>query len=300
MDTRKSDLNLLLAFEALLAERNVTKAAKRLNLSQPALSAQLARLRSLFADELFVPTSRGVLPTARALELEDPLRETLERARVLIGSRDVFNPEESRLSFALGGSDYVQIAVLLPFLLLLHAEAPNLRARLCLNDSRTAGTDMAKGELDLSFLQPKRVEGNLRSQVLFQENYVGIARKGSLQNGAIDMERFLAASHVIVSPRSEGYRGPTDTALATLGFERDVCFAVSSFVVLIDAVATSDLLAMAPRRLALANLNRVDVFDPPLAVPGFSIAMVWHDRTHHHSGHRWLRQRLSDFCKTFP
>src|ERR1700761_792084 len=129
MDTKKLDLNLLQALEALLAERNVTRAARRLNLSQPALSTQLARLRAMFGDELFVPTSRGVLPTARALDLQQPLREALDRLRGVVDSGNEFDPASSRMTFSLAGSDYMQVAVLLPFLLGLRSEAPRLSTR---------------------------------------------------------------------------------------------------------------------------------------------------------------------------
>ncbi|MBV9559758.1 MAG: LysR family transcriptional regulator [Bradyrhizobium sp.] len=300
MDTEKLDLNLLEALEALLAERNVTRAAKRLNLSQPALSSRLTRLRSMFGDELFVPTSRGVLPTVRALELQQPLREALDRLRVILGTRNEFEPASSRMSFALAGSDYVQVAILLPFLLELRSEAPRLRARVLFSDSRTVASELEQGDADVAFLQPERVNGALRSQLIFIERYVCIARKGSLASERMTLDRFLAADHVVVSPRAEGFRGATDAALEALGCERNVCFAVSSFVFLIEAVSKSNLIAVAPRRLALANADKLDLFDAPLAIPDFSIAMIWHDRTHQHPGHRWLRQRLADFCSFAP
>ena len=296
MDTKKLDLNLLQALEALLAERNVTRAAKRLNLSQPALSTQLARLRAMFGDELFVPTSRGVLPTARALDLQQPLREALDRLRGVVDSGNEFDPASSRMTFSLAGSDYMQVAVLLPFLLGLRSEAPRLRTRVLLSDSRTVASELEQGDADVAFLQPELVNGALRSQPLFVERYVCIARRGLLAPGSMTLDRFLAADHVVVSPRAEGFRGPTDTALEALGRERNVCFAVSSFVFLIEAVSKSDLIAVAPRRLALANADKLDLFDAPLAIPDFAIAMIWHDRTHQHPGHRWLRQRLTEFC----
>ncbi len=296
MNTRKLDLNLLLALEALLTERNVTRAAKRLNLSQPALSTQLARLRSLFGDQLFVPTSRGMLPTARALELQDPVRDALDRMRVIVGSKDAFDPTESRLSFSLAGTDYMQVAVLLPFLLGLRTVAPKFRVMVRVSDSRIMTGELERGEADLAFLQPERVDGALRSQLLLEEEYVGVARKGSVPPGSMTLDRFASASHVIVSPRAEGFRGATDAALEKVGRERQVCLAVSSFVFLIETVSRSDMLAMAPRRLAACYNDRIDVFDAPVPVPSFSISMVWHDRTHEHPGHQWLRKQLVEFC----
>lgn len=296
MDTKKLDLNLLLALEALLAEHNVSKAAKRLNLSQPALSTQLTRLRALLGDQLFVPTSRGMLPTARALELQDPLRDALDRVRLIVRNEDAFNPSTSRLSFSFASSDYMQVAVLLPFLLELRSSAPDVLAKVSLSDSRTIREELERGDADLAFLQPERVDGSLRSQSLFEESYVGVARKHTVPEGVMTLERFLAANHVIVTPRSEGFRGATDAALQRIGRERHVGLAVSSFLFLIEAVTRSDLIALAPRRLAVLYRDRVDLFEPPIQVPGFSISMIWHDRTHQHSGNRWLRERLAQFC----
>jgi DNA-binding transcriptional LysR family regulator len=247
-----------------------------------------------------VPTSRGVLPTARALDLQQPLREALDRLRVIVGTTTEFEPSGSRMSCSLAGSDYMQVAILLPFLLDLRSQAPQLRARVLLSDSRTIASELEQGDADVAFLQPERVNGALRSQMLFIERYVCITRKGLLASKSMTLDRFLAADHVVVSPRAEGFRGPTDAALEALGCERNVSFAVSSFLFLIEAVSKSDLIALAPRRLALANADKLDLFDAPLAIPAFTIAMIWHDRTHQHPGHRWLRQRLADFCTSAP
>jgi len=251
--TTKLDLNLLLALEVLLAERNVTRAAKRLNISQPALSSQITRLRALFGDPLFLPTSRGVLPTARALEMQAPLREALDQLRMVIGQGQAFEPASAAMTFAVSGTDYLQIAVLLPFLLQLRSEAPAIRLMVRLGDSRTAAAELERGDVDVAFLQPENVSAGLRSMEVFQERYVGIVRKGSLPTGSMDIDEFTRAGHVIVSPRAEGFAGPTDDALATIGRQRRVLLAVSSFVFLIEAVAQSDLLALAACRSEVAS-----------------------------------------------
>src|SRR5262245_45027701 len=124
MDIRKLDLNLLVALEALLTERNVTKAAQRLSLSQPALSAQLNRLRDVFADPLLLPAQRGMIPTQHALDLETPLHEALEHVRRVVGERQTFDPTQARLTFSVAASDYIQYAVLTPLTLALRREAP--------------------------------------------------------------------------------------------------------------------------------------------------------------------------------
>jgi DNA-binding transcriptional LysR family regulator len=297
MDTRKLDLNLLLALEALLAEMNVTRAARRLNLSQPALSAQLARLRTLFNDQLLIPTPRGMLPTAMALELHEPLRQSIDQMRALVSRSQSFDPSSAAITFSISSSDYMQVAILLPFLLKINQAAPSVRVMVRLGDIRLARNELERGDVDVTFVQTGDVEGpELRSLDVLSERYVGIARKGTVDRGGMTMDRFLASRHVIVSPRAEGFAGPTDEALAAMGLKRTVGFAVSSFMFLLEAVAGCDLLALAPERLAARYADRVDVFDPPLPVSGFQIAMVWHDRTHDHPGQVWLRQQLAAFC----
>ena len=298
MDDKKLDLNLLLALEALLAELNVTRAARRLNLSQPALSAQLSRLRTLFGDELFIPTSRGVLPTAMALELQEPLRQTLDQMRNLVSSARTFDPSTADLTLAICSSDYMQIAILMPFLMQMHLTAPRVKVMVrLLQNIQQVRTDLERGAVDIAFLQPEAVEGSeLRHQTLLSEDYIGIARKGTISKNTMPMDRFISARHIIVSPRAEGFTGPTDTALAAIGLKREVTFAVSSFLFMIEAVSQCDMLALAPKRLAARYADRVDTFEPPVPVAGFRIAMVWHDRTHNHPARMWLREQVADFC----
>jgi DNA-binding transcriptional LysR family regulator len=298
MDDRKLDLNLLLALEALLAELNVTRAAKRLNLSQPALSAQLARLRDIFGDPLLIPTSRGMSPTAMAMELQTPLRHGLDQMRALVSRTHAFEPANAKVTFGICSSDYIQLAILTPFLLNLDSTAPGVRIMLRqIHDRGTVRADLERGDIDVAFLRPENVEGtDLRSIDVLRERYVGFARKSSLVGGAMPMDRFVAARHITVSPQGEGFTGPTDEALAAIGLARHVAFAVSSFAHLVEVVSRSDLVALAPARLVARYADRVDTFEPPVATAGFRIAMVWHDRTHAHPARAWLRASLAAAC----
>ncbi|PRY04457.1 LysR family transcriptional regulator [Paraburkholderia sp. BL25I1N1] len=297
MDDKRLDLNLLLALEALLAELNVTRAAKRLNLSQPALSAQLSRLRAIFGDPLLIPTSRGMLPTAMASDLGVPLRLALDQARALVNRAQTFDPANANMTFSIAASDYMQVAILLPFLLQLSCRAPGLRVMVRLGDVRLVGAELERGDADVALVESEDVGGrDLRRLDVLSERYIGIARRHTVERGFMPIDRFMAASHIIVSPRAQGFTGPTDEALAAVGLTRQVAFAVSSFVFLIEAVSRSDLLALAPQRLVERYADRVDIFKPPIAVPGFKIAMVWHDRTHAHPARAWLRDQIAEFC----
>ncbi|MFT4436539.1 LysR family transcriptional regulator [Caballeronia sp. 15715] len=297
MDDKRLDLNLLLALEALLAELNVTRAARRLNLSQPALSAQLSRLRKIFGDQLLIPTSRGMLPTVMALDLEMPLRLALDQARALVSRAQMFDPASANMTFSISASDYMQVAILLPFLLQLNCSAPGLRVMVRLGDIRAAATELERGEVDVAFTQSGDVEGrDLRNLDVLTERYIGIARKHTVDDGVMPIDRFMEAQHIIVSPNAEGFVGPTDDALSAFGLTRKVAFAVSSFVFLIEAVSRCDLIALAPERLVARYTDRVDTFEPPVHVSGFSISMVWHDRTHAHPARMWFRDQIRMFC----
>jgi DNA-binding transcriptional LysR family regulator len=292
----KLDLNLLVAFEALLAERNVSRAAARLGLSQPAVSAQLARLRDVFGDRLFVPAHRGMVPTARALELKEPLRAALDGVRGVVSGSRQFDPARASLTVKIAASDYVQCAVVAPFAAALRERAPSIRIAALPLDGRAIGRQAELGDIDLAIMTPSTAPTALRHRALFEESYVCVARRRHPRiRGRLDLKTFLALDHVLVSPRGGGFWGPTDEALAARGHRRRVVLSVSSFLVVPDIVARSDLIALLPERIARGPGRPLQLLKPPIQVEGFSEAMIWHERTHQHAGHRWIRDALADW-----
>jgi DNA-binding transcriptional LysR family regulator len=292
----KLDLNLLVTLEALLAERNVSRAAARLGLSQPAVSAQLARLRDVFSDRLFVPTHRGMAPTTRALELQEPLRAALDQVRGVVGGGRRFDPARAALTVKIAASDYVQCAVLAPFAVALRRRAPGIRIAALPLDGRVVGKQAELGDIDLAIMTRATAPTALRHRALLDEGYVCVARhRHPLVQGRLDLKTFLVLDHVVVSPRGGGFWGPTDEALAALGHSRRVVLSVSSFLVAREIVARSDLVALLPERIALGPGRSLQATKPPIAVEGFSQSMIWHERTHQHAGHRWIRDALADW-----
>jgi DNA-binding transcriptional LysR family regulator len=290
---RNIDLNLLVALDALLAERNVTRAARRLNLSQPALSAQLARLRDLFGDPLLIPVQRGMLPTPRALELQEPLRRVLDDVRGVLVAGSRFDPAAARTTFRIAASDYTQQAILLPLSVDLARDAPGLSFAFRTIDAPNLVAQMEEGAVDLALMVPETAPERLRMRGLFDERYVAIVRRDHPAVGAtLDLDTFCALDHVIVSPRGGGFVGPADAALAAHGRSRRVAMSVPGFLIVPEIVARSDMIALVPERVARDVAPRFRVFEPPVPVPGFSIAMVWHDRTTDHPAQQWLRARL--------
>jgi DNA-binding transcriptional LysR family regulator len=290
MDTTRLDLNLLVTLETLLAERNVTRAAARLHLSQPAVSAQLNRLRELFDDPLLIPARRGMTPTAKALELLEPLRDGLDQVRTTLAAHRSFNPAKARLVVTIAGTDYLQVAALQPLLLQLRQDAPQVRVAIQNLDLVQLGEQMERGTIDLAFMTPQAAPPRLRSRHLFHERYVLIGRANHPRlRRRLTVAEFAELEHVIVSLRGSAFATPVDDALAAFGLKRRVVLSAASFLFVPEIVSRSDLVALIPERLVRDRASRLKLIDPPFPVEGFAVGMVWHERTHAHAGHRWIR-----------
>jgi DNA-binding transcriptional LysR family regulator len=294
MNTKRLNLNLLVTLETLLLEQNVTRAAARLHLSQPAVSTQLNRLRDLFEDPLLIPVQRGMAPTAKALELLGPLREALDQVRATLATHKNFDPARARLTVAIAGTDYVQAAVLKPLLLVLRKMAPGVRIAVRNLDLSQLESQMERGEVDLAVMTPQAAPPTLRSRHLFDERYVLIGRRNHPRlRGKITMEEFVRLEHVIVSLRGGDFSTPVDVALAARGLHRNVVLSAASFLVASDLVSQSDFVALVPERLVRHRLGDLKLVEPPLPVEGFPVGLVWHERVHGHSGQRWVRETVA-------
>jgi DNA-binding transcriptional LysR family regulator len=295
------DFNLLVTLDALLAERSVSRAAQRLGLSQPALSAQLARLREMLGDPLFVPSHRGMTPTPLALGLQAPLAAALAQLRDVVTSARAFDPARDEFTVHVACSDYVQSALLLDFTLALRREVPGLRIALRAADAARLEAQMEKGEVDLAVLTPEGIAESLRSRPLFEERYVFIARRGHpALRRPLDTQRFCELEHVMVSPRGGSFSTPVDEVLDAQGLRRRVVVSASTFHSVLDLVERCDLVALVPARLVEGRVNRLRVLAPPLPVPGFAIHMAWHNRNHGDAAQRWVRERLVAFARERP
>ena len=294
MDTRNLDLGLLVTLEALLAERNVTRAAQRLNLSQPALSARLARLREAFGDPLLIPAQRGMVLTQRAVELRQPLHEALEGVRRVVADGALFDPATMQVTLVIAATDYQQYALLTRFSVALRTEAPKVRIAWRALDVLALATQLERGEVDLALASSDHAPAAMRQRQLYCEDYTVIARQGHpAVQGYVSLDVFCTLEHVVVSPQGGGFSGPTDAALEAVGRRRTVALSTSGFLIVPEVVSRSDMIALVPRRIADGWSDRVQVLDPPLTIPGFTIASVWHDRTTSHPVQRWLRERLT-------
>ena len=294
-DIRRIDLNLLVALEALLEEKSVTRAADRMALTQPTVSAMLARLRKLFDDPLFVRTQRGIMPTPRAAALAPTLKRWLAEARALVED-ERFEPATAEITASVSANDYIQSALIVPFIERLRREAPQAQLAVrCPQFSDVAGL-LADGGLDLCVTTtPEIPEADLRSRVLYEERYVCVVRSGHplKARGTVTVDQFCRYPHAMVSPTEGRFVGPVDRALAQIGRRRRVVLAAPGFLILPEILQTDDLIAVVPERILRGRLKGLRTFKPPVAVPGFSVVLLWHERLHQDPAHRWLRELLA-------
>ena len=297
MDTKRLDLNLLVTLETLLAEQNVTRAAERLHLSQPAVSAQLSRLRELFDDPLLLPAQRGMMPTAKALELLAPLRLALDQVRRTLVEHRNFDPEKASLTVVIACTDYLQAVAVRLLAVMLRERAPEVRIALRHLDPSQLESQMANGEVDLALMTPGHGPVNLRSRHLFDERYVLIGRRGhpGLHQG-LSVAQFVQLDHVIVSLRGGDFSTPADDGLAALGYRRHVVMSAASFLVVPEIVSLSDFVALVPERLMRDRHEDFKIVECPFPLPGFEVSMLWHERNHGHSGQRWVRECVMELA----
>ncbi|MGY4664557.1 DNA-binding transcriptional LysR family regulator [Pseudomonas chlororaphis] len=287
---RRLDINLLLTLDVLLAEHNVTRAAHRLNLSQPSVSVHLAKLREIFGDPLLLPGPRGMRPTARADALREPLRRALEALELAVSPASPFDPGAAANTWSVSASDYGESTVILPALAGLRAAAPGTRLAVLELEPGRLVQQAEQGIIDLALHTSEDSPPGLRRRVLFSERYVLVGRAGHprLQRRP-SLAQFAKLEHVVVSPDGGGFHGVTDSALGEVGLTRRVVLSVPHFLFVLSALASTDLVAMLPARLVRDN-PALKVVEPPLEVPGYEMAMLWHERCHRDPAHQWLRE----------
>ncbi|WP_249165257.1 LysR family transcriptional regulator [Bradyrhizobium sp. AUGA SZCCT0431] len=286
------DLNLLVVFDALMAEEHATRAAERIGLTQPAVSHALNRLRALFSDPLFVRSPRGMTPTPAALEAAPAIRSILEQVEgVLLGGR-VFDPKESTRQFVLGLSDYAAFVFLPRLTGRLEREAPGV-SLIVRNTSRGVGLPMLDdGIVELIAGNFPVPPSHMREELLYEEDFVCAGRIGNpALDRSLDLERYLSLRHLQVSMKGEPH-GYVDAVLRDKNLKRNVTVTVGHFLMAPHLVGTSDLVATEPRRLfgPLAGRLPLQLSPPPIDIPSFRVVQAWHARNDADLGHKWLRQ----------
>jgi DNA-binding transcriptional LysR family regulator len=298
MDIRAVDLNLLVALDTLLSERSVTRAASRLNLSQSAMSATLGRLRALFGDPLLLRTAGGMLPTSKALELAAPVKQVVADIGRLVQQSGAFDPATTQATFTIAASDYVEYAILPQLVDRFEAAAPLARLAVRPMDLGAVGRQLESGEVDLGILGAGFAPPNVRSRPLYLERFVCVARRDHPRiRERLTLDEFCALDHVLVAPFGGSFTAPADDVLAGIGRQRRVRLSVPHFLLVPEILGRSDMIAMLPERLARGYRDRFRVLELPFEMPPFTIAEVWHERTHRDPALLWLRQTLAELLR---
>jgi DNA-binding transcriptional LysR family regulator len=296
IELRRMDLTLLLVFEEAMASRKLSAAAKRLGLTQSAISHALKRLRGIFGDELFIRTPRGVVPTARALALRAPLAEAV--ALIAGTVRTVgFDPSRAERTFRIAAPDY-ETALFAPLLADTRSAGPLFIFQPLVR--RQAIEALTSAEIDLVLGYSKDRYGGCERETLFEDDYLVVARTGHpVLGGELTIEQYTSLEHVLVSPGGT-LSGIVDTALAAEGRSRHVVVAIPYFLAALATVARSDLIATVPRGIASLHGPSFGLgsIEPPMPIRRFPVSMTWDRRTSTDSAIMWLRERMRAVAKS--
>jgi DNA-binding transcriptional LysR family regulator len=265
IDLSRADLNLLVLFEAVLAERHVGRAAARLSLSPSAVSHGLARLRAMLNDPLFLKHPKGVNPTARALELAAPIAEILARVRDVVESAAPFDPKRSTRRFVLGMPDGAIPVILPPLMAALAKAGPGIDLSLRPTMPMTALADLDARAIDLTVQPLNEIPPRFVSSVLYEEEFIIAMRKGHALGVKPTLKRYTAASHILISQSGDPV-GNVDHDLKAHGLTRRVALTVPNVLTALAIVEGSDLVAAVPKRLAEMYRGHFDIVlaRPPL------------------------------------
>ena len=304
MNISKIDLNLLVYLDVLLRERNVTRAAEELGISQPAMSNSLRRLRSLFDDPILVRTSDGMTPTDRALELQPLVRDVLAAAELAVLPKTVFDPSESERIFRIMASDYTEATLLPRLLQRLSVEAPSVRLDI-MTPSDVSFHDVERGKVDLVINRFDTLPQSFHQIHLWDDSFSCVLRADNPVIKDWNLESYLAAKHVWVSKTGMGVGvgmstddvqrlGWVDEALAKMDAKRVITLFTRHYQAALLLAEHNDLVVTIPTLAAnsIQKNPQVAVLQPPFEIPRMRLKMVWSPLLQHDPGHGWMRKLI--------
>jgi DNA-binding transcriptional LysR family regulator len=292
----------LRVLEALFLEQNVTRAARRLNLTQPAVSHTLAKLRKSFNDPLFVAVTGGIAPTPLVLELREPVQQMLALADHITVPRSRFNPETYSGSFSIATTDYIAFILLSPILARLRTLAPGLEVEISSSRGQADLERLRSGELHLAIWNLGDPPATFHARTLFSESYKGVVRKGHPRVGnRLMMKDFINEAHLEFAAGEGGLTvASVDALLSKLNKRRRIVLTIPHFLLAPLILAESDLLGIIAERTArrFAKMLPLKVMQLPVEIGGFSVTQVWHARRHTEPIHQWMRGLIADVART--
>jgi DNA-binding transcriptional LysR family regulator len=309
VNIKRIDLNLLVYLDVLLRERNVTQAANQLNLSQPAVSNGLRRLRELFDDPLLVRTSEGMTPTERALELEPTIREVLSNIDRAVQPRSEFEPKQAQRVFRIMASDYAESTLLPTVLGKLRTQAPGLTLDI-MTPSDVSFLDVERGKVDMVINRFDSMPQSFHQIHLWSDTFSCVLSPENPVLKDFTLENYLKANHVWVSKTGMGVGvgvnpddvqrlGWVDAALNKLGKKRQIRVFTRHYQAAMTMAEQNDLIVTLPTRAAQLKVDnpRVVFRDPPLDIPPLELKMAWSPLLQHNPANKWLRKLIVDSAR---
>ncbi|MES2973927.1 MAG: LysR family transcriptional regulator [Pseudomonadota bacterium] len=292
MDLSRIDLNLLVVFEAVVSEGSVSRAARRLHLSQSALSHSLARLRDAFGDPILVRNGRAMEVTPRALAALPEVRSLLVQVGRLFAHGGRFDPATADRSVHIGASDHASAQVLPALVARIRAEAPGIRLRVH-HAGRFDAPDMLRsGRLDLALGVFNNLTADLGSQPLLSEPYMCAVSRSGVAPVPLTQKAYLEAEHINVLVQGDTL-GLIDEALARQGLARRIALTVPHFSTALALLADAPLVYTGPAGLFKGHPKNLRVFKPPIDLPQFRTQLAWSQRNENDEGLRWLRDCIT-------
>lgn len=296
------DTGLLLTFDALLRDQNVTHAATRLNITQSALSARLTRLRSLLNDPLFIPAAsgRGMIPTPHALALRPELAKLIEHLGEFINSAHIFDPSTTQRIFRIAATDN-PAAIMAPDLIpLFRTLAPNAQIAFTSPNKATIANALEQGEIDLFIGTTDDGSDELIATPLFQDEFVTAQRIGHPRGSqALTLDEFCSLDHLLISTSGGQFQGMVDAALARIGRSRTVSVSIQSYGLAPLVIGASDCLCTLPTRFLVRFQSTLELFTPPVQLQPFQMTLFWHPRMRTDPAHAWLREQVMQATKSY-
>jgi LysR family transcriptional regulator, mexEF-oprN operon transcriptional activator len=296
LNLRNIDLNLLVAFDALMIEGHVSRAGARIGVSQPAMSRFLKTLRGMFSDQLFIRTIDGMTPTPKALELARQIGPGLEIISAAIGMRDDFRPAQARRRFQLAMSDLASYLELPTIMRIIRERSPYSEVTVVNAGNREILDMVEAGKVEFGFGTFDHLPDRLRSANLAALREVAIAdpRNRLVAGKDMTLDLFLALPHVAVWMHGDNGT-PLDVILETLGQERHVALTVPNFLPVPRTVLGTDMIAVVVEDMLdrLPEANLLARYDIPLPLDPVMGRMVWHRRFDEDAGHRWFREAVA-------
>ncbi|MEM1380396.1 MAG: LysR family transcriptional regulator [Pseudomonadota bacterium] len=292
------DLNLIVTLHWLLTEQSVTRAAARLDVSQPTVSHALNKLRELLGDPLLIKSGRTMLPTKKAEALQPRVAETVDRMRELLLEEQVFDPAHQHGRFRIAVIDSVGAVVVRAWQRAVLPEAPKLELDI-LQPAIPQAQDLIAGKIDAIIIpEPKLLQlppgvnvDDFVRRPLFEEEYVTAMRRGHPLANGISTSTFARADHILINPEGLDI-GSVDQVLNAAGMQRRIAFRTETFLLALEVLQNSDCLLTAPRNLFQFAKGDFQIFPCPVNVPKYMMFLGWHPNWTHDPQHRWVRERL--------